>query len=216
MLYISTMFCDIISNGIKDIERTRFLYWKLQRGIIPQKNVGGARRLVMLYISTKFCKIISNCIKVIERTRFLYWKFQRGIISQKNVGGVTVLISACRLIMFYICAKFREIISNGIKVMERTRMINRWRTDGRTDTQKFGGYNILPRHFLWWGIKNFKVKLFAKTDSAADADANANADADANANADAGGSTIALPGLRPGVLKWTDFAHQQSHLTHPR
>ena len=28
-------------------------------------------------------------------------------------------------------------------------MINR----GRTDTQKFGGYNIIPRHFLWRGIK---------------------------------------------------------------
>ena len=38
MLYISTKFCDIISNGIKVLERTRFLYWKLQRGIIQQKN----------------------------------------------------------------------------------------------------------------------------------------------------------------------------------
>ena len=37
-------------------------------------------------------------------------------------------IPARRLIMLYIRAKFREIISNGIKVMERTRMINRWRT----------------------------------------------------------------------------------------
>ena len=41
MLYISSKFCDIISNVIKVIERTRFLYGKLQRGIIPQKNVGG-------------------------------------------------------------------------------------------------------------------------------------------------------------------------------
>ena len=41
MLYISTKFCEIISNGIIVIERTRFLYGKLQRGIIPQKNVGG-------------------------------------------------------------------------------------------------------------------------------------------------------------------------------
>ena len=37
MLYISTKFCEIISNGIKVIEWTRFLYWKLQREIIPQK-----------------------------------------------------------------------------------------------------------------------------------------------------------------------------------
>ena len=37
MLYISTKFCEIISNGIKVIEWTQFHYWKLQRGIIPQK-----------------------------------------------------------------------------------------------------------------------------------------------------------------------------------
>ena len=89
MLYISTKFCEIISNGIKVIERTRFLVRKLQSGIIPQRNVGGvtvfisARRLVMLYISTNFCKIISNDIKVIERTGFLVRKLQRGIIPQK-------------------------------------------------------------------------------------------------------------------------------------
>ena len=39
--------------------------------------------------------------------------------------------------------------------------------------------------------KKFNVKPFA----------NADADADANADADAVGSTIALPGLRPGELK---------------
>ena len=71
-----------------------------------------------------------------------------------------LLISARRLVMLYICAKFREIISNGIKVMERTRMINRWRTDGRTDTEKFGGYNIKPRHFLWRGIKSENYYFF--------------------------------------------------------
>ena len=89
MLYICANFHEIILNGIKVIQRTRFLYGKLQRGIIPQKNVGGVRvvdhasRLVMLYISTKFCEIISNGIKFIERTRFPYRKFQRGIIPQK-------------------------------------------------------------------------------------------------------------------------------------
>ena len=89
MLYNSTKFYEIILNGIKVIQRTQFLYWKLQRGIIPQKMwvewwfLISARRLVMLYISTKFCEIISYGIKVIERTRFLYWKFQRGIILQK-------------------------------------------------------------------------------------------------------------------------------------
>ena len=41
MLYICAKFREIISNDIKVIERTQFLYGKLQRGIIPQKNVGG-------------------------------------------------------------------------------------------------------------------------------------------------------------------------------
>ena len=37
MRYISTKFCEFILNGIQSIEWTRFLYGKLQRGIIPQK-----------------------------------------------------------------------------------------------------------------------------------------------------------------------------------
>ena len=41
MHYICAKFHEIILYGIKVIERTRFLYEKLQRGIIPQKNVGG-------------------------------------------------------------------------------------------------------------------------------------------------------------------------------
>ena len=79
MLYICAKFLDIILNGIKVIERTRFLYGKLQMGIIPQRNVGGVTVVYLctssghaLYISTKFCERISNGIKVIERTRFLY------------------------------------------------------------------------------------------------------------------------------------------------
>ena len=40
MLYICAKFREIISNSIKVIERIRFLYGKLQKGIIPQ-NVGG-------------------------------------------------------------------------------------------------------------------------------------------------------------------------------
>ena len=47
-------------------------------------------------------------------------KISKGNNSAKNVDGVMVLISARGLIMVYIYAKFHEIISNGIKVMERT------------------------------------------------------------------------------------------------
>ena len=129
MLYICAKFPEIISNGIKVIEWTQFLYGKLQRGIIPPKMqvdqpfLISANCLVILYISTKFCEIISNGIKVIERTRFLYWKLHRGIIPQKMWVGWPLLISACRLVMLYISTKFCEIISNGIKVIEGTRLL---------------------------------------------------------------------------------------------
>ena len=43
MLYISTKYCEIISNGIKVIERTRFLYGKFKKGNNSTKNVGGVR-----------------------------------------------------------------------------------------------------------------------------------------------------------------------------
>ena len=70
MLYICAKLFEIISNGIKVIERTRFLYCKFQRGILPQKcRLISARRLIMLYICAKFCEIISNGIKVMEQTR---------------------------------------------------------------------------------------------------------------------------------------------------
>ena len=71
MLYICAKFREIISNSIKVIEWTQFLYGKLQRGIIPPKMqveqplLISACPLVMLYSSTKFCEIISNGIKVI-------------------------------------------------------------------------------------------------------------------------------------------------------
>ena len=74
MLYICAKFHEIISNGIKIIEWTQFLYGKLQRGIIPPKIQVEQLLLitVMLYISIMLCEIISNGIKVIEWTRFLY------------------------------------------------------------------------------------------------------------------------------------------------
>ena len=40
MLYISTKFCEIISNGIKVIERTRFYLLKISKGNNSAKNVG--------------------------------------------------------------------------------------------------------------------------------------------------------------------------------
>ena len=81
-----------------------------------------ARRMVMLYICAKFHEIILNGIKVIERTVSI-WKITKGDYSAKTVGGRTVFISAHCLVMLYISTKFCEIISNGIKVIERTQYL---------------------------------------------------------------------------------------------
>ena len=44
MLYISTKFCEIISNGIKKvIERTRFFSLKITKGNNSAINVGGVK-----------------------------------------------------------------------------------------------------------------------------------------------------------------------------
>ena len=94
MLYICAKFHEIISNGIKVIERYQsyradtISIGKIIKGNNSAKNADGATVVnlflssVMLYIPTKFCEIISNGIKL-ERTPFLYWKLQREINSQK-------------------------------------------------------------------------------------------------------------------------------------
>ena len=97
MLYISTKFCEIISNGIKVIERTRFLYGNLQRGIIPPKNVGG---VTVVYLCTSsghalhFYQVLWNYLKWYLSYRadtISILKITKGNNSAKNVGGVTVV-----------------------------------------------------------------------------------------------------------------------------
>ena len=158
MLYISTKFCEIILNSIKVIERTQFLYWKLQRGIILHKMKVewplsiSAHRLVRPYISTKFCEIISNDIKVIERTRFLYWKLQRGIILHVTVFNLCTssghALHLCQVSWNYL-SRYQ---SYGADTNDE--LLTEGRTDGRTDTQNVGGYNIIPRHFFVAGHNN--------------------------------------------------------------
>ena len=72
----------------------------------------------MLYICAKFHEIISNGIKAIEWTQFLLGKITKGNNSAKNPRGATVVNLCTSSVMLYICAKFCEIISNGIKVIE--------------------------------------------------------------------------------------------------
>ena len=50
-------------------------------------------------------------------------KITKGNNSAKNVGGVTIVNLCTSSVKLYICAKFREIISNGIKVIKGTRFL---------------------------------------------------------------------------------------------
>ena len=96
MLYISTKFCDIISYGIKVIERTRFLHWKLQRRIIPQKcrwiNVvnlckSSGQALYLCQVSWNYLERYQSY----KADTISIRKITKGNNSARNVGGVTVV-----------------------------------------------------------------------------------------------------------------------------
>ena len=53
--------------------------------------------------------------------------------------------------------KFPENISDGIRVMERTRIMMEALTDGPTDTQNFGEYNIIPSPLFVAGHRKAEV-----------------------------------------------------------
>ena len=59
-----------------------------------------------------------------------------------------LLISACRLVMLYICTKFREIIVNGIKVIERTQFSLYGKLQRGIMPQNVGGVTIVNLYTL--------------------------------------------------------------------
>ena len=113
MLYISTKFCEIISISIKVIERTRFLYWKLQRGNNSAKKVGGVTVVDLCTLSSHalyFYQVLWNYLKRYQSYRadtISIPKISKGNNSPKKCRWKwRLLISARRLVMFYISTKF--------------------------------------------------------------------------------------------------------------
>ena len=127
-------FYQVLRNYLKRCQSNRadtISILKITKGNNSAKNVGGVT-VVNLCTSSGhalyFYQVLSNYLERYQSYRadtISILKMSKGNTSAKSVGGVTVLISARRLIMVYIFTKFREIISNGIKVMDRTRMFNR-------------------------------------------------------------------------------------------
>ena len=64
---------------------------------------------------------------------------QRAITLKEGKPELWFMCSAGRLIVLYNCVKFCENISDGIRVMEQTRMM-----EAPMDTRNFGRYNIIP------------------------------------------------------------------------
>ena len=111
MLYISTKFCEIISNGIKSYRADTISIPKISKGNnSANKSAAGiawcpataltSSEVTVLNLCTssshalyctKFWEIIWNDIKVIEWTWFLYWKFQREIILQKDTISILTI-----------------------------------------------------------------------------------------------------------------------------
>ena len=89
--------------------------------------------------------MISNRIKIIERTRYLCLKLKKGNNSANNVRGVTSF-NLCKMASHALyCTKFHEIISNGIKVIERTPFLyfKLLFTKGNNSAKNVGGVTVI-------------------------------------------------------------------------
>ena len=83
---------------------------------------------------------------------------QRAITQKEGKPELQFMCSARCHIVLYICVKLRDNIINGIRVMERTRMIES--ADGRTDTQNIRRYNIIPSPLIVAGHKKDYTMYF--------------------------------------------------------
>ena len=128
MLYICARFHEIILNGIKVIGRTRFLYEKLQRGIIPQKCRWSDRfnPCMSSGLALYWCQVSWNNLERYQGYRvdtISIGKITKGNNSAKNASGATVVNLSTSSVMLYISTKFCEIISIDIKIIEWTRFL---------------------------------------------------------------------------------------------
>ena len=142
-------FCEIISNGIKVRERTPFLYGKLQKGIIPQKNVGGVNVINLCMLSGHalyLCQVLLNYLERYQSYRadtISILKITKGNNSAKNVGGVTVV---------YLCTSsghalyFYQVLRNYLKQYQsyRADTISILKiTKGNNSAKNVGGVTVV-------------------------------------------------------------------------
>ena len=76
----------------------------------------------MFNVCVKFHENMSSVFKVMGRTR-KYVNTQRAITPKVGIQELLFMCSACRLMVFNVCVKFRENMSSSFKVMELTRKL---------------------------------------------------------------------------------------------
>ena len=118
-----------------------------------------AHCLIVLNICVKFGENVMNSIGVMERTRV----HGRNGYVQCSKGNNSISRQA-RIIVHVFCTlshgvlHWCEVLRKYLKWYQSYRADTKlWSADGRTDTQNFGRYNIIPHHFSWRGIKNAKA-----------------------------------------------------------
>ena len=101
-----------------------------------------ACHLVMFYICAKFHEIILNGIKDIKRHNF-YTENNKGEFLQKNIVGATVVNLCMSSGHALYNAKFHEIISNGIKVIQWDTISIGIITKGNNSAKNAGGATVV-------------------------------------------------------------------------
>ena len=166
-------FYQVLWNYLKRYQKYRadtISILKITKGNNSAKNVGGVRVVDLCTLSGHalyFYQVLWNYLKQYQSYRadtISIPKISKGNNSAKNVGGMTVVnlctLSDHALFLCQVSWNYLERYQSYWADTNDQPLTDGWTdgqrdgwTDGQTDTQKFGGYNIIPRHFLWWGIK---------------------------------------------------------------
>ena len=157
-------FYQVLWNYLKRYQSYRadtISILKITKGNNSAKNVGGVTVVDLCTSSGHalyFYQVLWNNLERYQSyraDRISIPKISKGNNSAKNVGGVTV-VNLCKSSdhALHLC----QVSWNYLERYQSYRADTNDQplTDGRTDTQKFGGYSIIPRHFLWRGIKILK------------------------------------------------------------
>ena len=173
MFYISTKFREIIWNSIKVIERTPFLYWKLEKRNNSEKNVSGVNIVDLCKSSGHalyLCQLSWNYLERYQSYRadtFSIWKITKGNNSTKNVGGVNIVnlckssghaLYLCQLLWNYL-ERYQSYTADKISIRKITKGNNSTKNVGGVrvvDLCKLSGHALYFYQVLWHYLKRYQ------------------------------------------------------------